>query len=76
MWEWDIDTIKLNPILDPLAIIVNMINKEEREVEINELDRKKYVEINNSSILNNMEIIFFRHQHILKILKSNIIILK
>lgn len=66
--KWDIDTRRLRPILDPLTIITNIISND----EIDHVDIVSIKEVNNDIIsiskLNNIKIIFFRHQHILSIL--------
>lgn len=72
MWDRDKDTNNPSPILDPLAIITSIINKDDNEINEKDDDKKKYSEINNSSSLSNIGMIFFRHQHILRIL--NVII--
>lgn len=72
LWEWDIEINNLNPILEPLTIITNIINKEGREIDNKLEDREKYNEISISSRLNSIIIMFFRHQHILIILSDSI----
>lgn len=69
----DRDTNNLNPILDPLAIKTNMINSDDKEINESDVDKRKYKEISSSSKLNNIGIMFFRHQHILKILSKIIV---
>lgn len=76
LWEWEIDTNKLNPILDPLTIITNIINKEVDELMlvVNTIIENNV--IIKSSILNNIRIILFRHQHILIILEIIMIFIR
>lgn len=65
----------LNPILDPLTIITNIIINDGREIFEIEKDKEKNKVININSNLNSKIMIFFRHQHILIILKDNIIVI-
>lgn len=74
--EFDIDTNSVRPILDPATIIVNIISKEDIEICKNEILIKENSEININSNLRSIKRIFFCHQHILKILRSNMDILK
>lgn len=68
LWDRDRDERRLKPIDDPEAIKTN-INKREIEEKIwLDEERMKNNEIIVNSKLNNMMIMFFRHQHILKIL--------
>lgn len=75
LWDRDRDTSNPKPILDPLAIITNIIKRDDKEINEKEEDMKKYNEINNNSSLRSIGIMFFRHQHILKILNEIIIVL-
>lgn len=68
-----IEISSLKPNLEPLTIITNIISNEDNEIIVIQQTIKKNMEINKSSNLKSIEIIFFRHQHILKIL---IIIIK
>lgn len=74
--ELDMVTNNLSPILDPATIIVNIINKDDKEIWDNDILKKENNEISINSSLSNIVIIFFRHQHILKILKYNMDMLK
>lgn len=76
LWEWDNDTNKLNPILDPLVIKTNIIKEDDMEIIEMDIVKKEYKEINKNSILNNIKMMFFRHQHILKMLNRIIVVLK
>lgn len=71
--ECDIDTNNLRPALDPLTIIVNIINKEDTDLWEIDIDIFVNNDIINNSNLSNIGIIFFRHQHILAILVMIII---
>lgn len=68
MWRWEIETNNLNPKLDPLTIIANIISKDEIEDKGNSIIIVVNKDIINISNLNNIKIILFRHQHILNIL--------
>lgn len=69
-------TIILIPIEDPIAIITS-INIEYKEIGDIEFEVKIVNKIiNNISILNNIKIIFFRHQHSLIRLIINKIFIK
>lgn len=73
--ECEIDTRNLNPILDPLTIMANMSNntiEEELDVVIIILVNRDIISISN---LNNIKMIFLRHQHILEVLMIIIIII-
>ena len=70
---YDIDTNNLKAILDPLTINTNIINKDNIEDVAIYIDIKVNNVIINSSNLNIIKIIFFRHQQILKILIINMI---
>lgn len=76
LWEWDNLTSNLNPILDPLTIIVRIIRRVDKD--IGEIDSAKLVKSDKikSSNLRSIGIIFFRHQHILIILVMIIIFIK
>lgn len=58
----------LNPILEPLTIIANIIKSD----EIDEIDMDDIISINSDIIiisnLNSIKMIFLRHQHILAVL--------
>lgn len=74
LWERDSDTSSLNPILDPLAIKINMIISDGNEV-VGELYIKvKSKVIKSSSSLRSIGIIFFRHQYILMVLSKIIVV--
>lgn len=76
MWDRDNEISNLKPILDPLAIRTSIIRSDDNEIDVNDKVINEYNEINVSSNLNNIKIIFFRHQHILIILKVIIITLR
>lgn len=76
LWEWDIEINNLSPSLDPLTINTNIIIIEDKDINGIMYDKVKYNVIRNNSKLNNIIIILFRHQHILKILSNIIIIIK
>lgn len=65
LWEWEIDTRSLSPILDPLTIIVKIISNVNGGDILNENDIVINIVIRSSSNLNRSMIMFFRHQHIL-----------
>lgn len=69
------DTIKINPSEDPATIIVNIIKREDEEIENNFVEINMKIDININSNLNSKVIIFFRHHHKLVIL-IKIIVLK
>lgn len=71
--ECDIETNNLNPALDPLTIIVNIISRDERDLWEIDIDIFVNSDIINNSSLRSIGIIFFRHQHILAILVMIII---
>lgn len=71
--ECDIATNNLSPVLDPVAIIVNIIRRDDSD--LCEVDRAilVYRDIISNSNLRSIGIIFLRHQHILIILVMIII---
>lgn len=73
LWVRDNDTSNLRLILDPLAIKTNIISVENNDVIGIDKVIMKNNEISNNSNLNNIEIMFFRHQNILRVLKIIII---
>lgn len=76
LWENDIDTKSLNPNLEPLTIIANIIRREDKDDIDIYIDIIVNSDIINISNLNNIKIIFFRHQHILRNLIIIIIFIK
>lgn len=62
---WDIATNNLSPILDPLTIKVKIISRVKFEDSLSDMAIVINKEINNSSNLISIMMIFFRHQHIL-----------
>lgn len=66
--ECEIETSRLNPILDPLTIIANIIKRDDTDdIEIVFIMIVNIDIINNSN-LRSIRIIFFRHQHNLAVL--------
>lgn len=39
--EWDVEISKLNPILDPLTIIINIIIRDDIDINNKDEDKKK-----------------------------------
>lgn len=39
--EWDVEISKLNPILDPLTIIINIIIRDDIDIDNKDEERKK-----------------------------------
>jgi len=74
LWVWHIATNRLRPILDPLTINVRIMNNDNEGDNLRENDRFMNIEINMSSNLRRSMIMFFRHQHILIILMSVIVL--
>lgn len=68
LWEFDIDTNKLNPILDLLTIVINIGIILKIDIILILIIMIIKIDNTNNSRLNRIKIIFFRHQHILEIL--------
>lgn len=76
LWEWDMATRSLRPILDPLTIKVRIIRRDKGGDILNDIDIVMNKVINISSKLKRSIIMFFRHQHSLINLINIIVFIK